>query len=182
MLLTGEKQKYWETKLSQCRFAHHKSHINWPGIEFWPLRLRGWWPTTWAVAQPSLIVQKLRVNRFRTVDASSRSVVSSDFPFSSLDSKQTSHWTFLPWMSSRITWQHVTSAVTKLQKVSFHFTRQLVSFDMSKVCTRQPSAGWPFYTCGLVGAPFDVTPGRRTVVKELSSFALTQHILRDIKK
>jgi hypothetical protein len=28
--------------LSQCHFSHHKSHMDWPGIELWPLWLTGW--------------------------------------------------------------------------------------------------------------------------------------------
>ena len=29
----GEKPKYSDRNPSQCHFFHHKSHVNWPGIE-----------------------------------------------------------------------------------------------------------------------------------------------------
>jgi hypothetical protein len=32
------KPKYSEKILCQCRFVHHKSHMNWPGIELVPPR------------------------------------------------------------------------------------------------------------------------------------------------
>ena len=25
--------KYWEKRLTHCRFVHHKSYVDWPGIE-----------------------------------------------------------------------------------------------------------------------------------------------------
>jgi hypothetical protein len=33
-----EQPRYWEKTLSQCHFLHHKSHMDWLGIEPWPLR------------------------------------------------------------------------------------------------------------------------------------------------
>jgi len=29
--------KYWEGNSSQCHFVHFKSHMDWPGVECWPL-------------------------------------------------------------------------------------------------------------------------------------------------
>ena len=34
MMQTGEMEEYSEKNLSQCSLVHHKSHVNWPGIEF----------------------------------------------------------------------------------------------------------------------------------------------------
>ena len=37
MIMTGAKPKYWGKELSQCHFVHHKSHMDWPGMEAGPL-------------------------------------------------------------------------------------------------------------------------------------------------
>jgi hypothetical protein len=35
MLLVGSlKLKYWEKNVSQCHFVHHKSYLDWSGIEW----------------------------------------------------------------------------------------------------------------------------------------------------
>jgi len=39
------KPKYLESNLSQCRFFHHKYHMDWPGIELRPPP-SGWQLTT----------------------------------------------------------------------------------------------------------------------------------------
>ena len=35
---TGPGDEFTRRNMSQCQFAHHKSHTAWPGIEAWPPR------------------------------------------------------------------------------------------------------------------------------------------------